>query len=146
MMNYEAAAQIGTFASALAAVIMIVVAIRAYRRQTNALVFLEYTKRYEVVMTLFPTEARRARLNLDGEIPEPNENLTVAVLRYLNLCSEEFYLCQRGYLAKDVWKIWEAELKRTLQSPLVKREWGALNNEFQAYPEFQLYVEAAQNK
>jgi hypothetical protein len=138
------AAQVGTFLSALAAVVMIAVAVRTYRRQTNAQIFLEYTARYERVMESFPGDGRRARLDLQGPAPNCSEELTLAVLRYLNLCSEEFYLCRRGYLARDVWTIWEDELKRTLRSPLVRREWKQLRGEFESYPAFVEYVDAAQ--
>ena len=143
-MTLEIVAQFGTFLSAIAAVAMIGVVIRTYRRQTNAQIFLEYTARYERVMASFPTSGRRARFDLDGPPPAPNEELALAVLRYLNLCSEEFYLWHRGYLAKDVWAIWEDELLRTLRSPLVRREWKDLRKEFQSYPEFLEYVDTVQ--
>jgi len=145
-MSLEVVAQIGTFASALAAVVAIAVAVRTYKRQTNAQVFLEYTKRYETVMQSFPVSARHARFDLEGEPPEPSEELTLSVLRYLNLCSEEFYLFKRGYLAGDVWQIWEGELRRTLGSPLVRREWVVLKREFASYPEFLSYVDRCQSQ
>jgi hypothetical protein len=124
----------------------IVIAIRVYRRQCNVQVFLEYTKRYTDIMNMFPAEARKARLDMFGEAPPKSDELSLAVLRYLNLCSEEFYLCKRKYLSKHVWKIWEAELKRTLTSTLVRREWTRLREEFHSYPEFVAYVEKAQRQ
>lgn len=145
-MDLQAAANIGAFVSALAAFFAILAAIWTYKRQMNAQVFLEYTARYENVMASFPTDGLRARLDLDGQPPEASEQLTLAALRYLNLCSEEFYLWRRGYLAKDIWLIWEAELKRTLRSPLFLREWKSLRREFQSYPEFLEYVDAAQRE
>jgi hypothetical protein len=95
-------------------------------------------------MNRFPQEALRARLNLSVEPPEKSDELSLAVLRYLNLCSEEFYLCKQKYLSNHVWGIWEAELKRTLSSPLFVREWEGLREEFRSYPEFLAYVEQAQ--
>ncbi len=68
------------------------------------------------------------------------------MLRYLNLCSEEFYLYKKKYLSSHIWRIWEAELKRTLSSPLVLREWAGLREEFRSYPEFLEYVERAQGE
>lgn len=124
----------------------IVVAIRVYRRQCNVQVFLEYTKRYTEIMNMFPVEGRKARLDSFGEAPPQTEKLSLAVLRYLNLCSEEFHLCKKKYLSKDVWRIWEAELKRTLASTLVRREWPKLREEFQSYPEFVKYVDKAQDE
>jgi hypothetical protein len=122
----------------------IVVAIRVYRRQCNVQVFLEYTKRYAEIMNMFPVEGRKARLDIFAEAPPKSDELSLAVLRYLNLCSEEFHLCKEKYLSKDVWKIWEAELRRTLASTLVRREWTRLREEFQSYPEFVKYVDKAQ--
>ena len=110
----------------------------------NAQLFLEYTKRYEEIMRSYPSEARNARLDLSGQAPPESEDLSAVVLRYLNLCSEEFYLCRKKYLSRDIWQIWERELRRTLRSPLLKREWQKLKVEFASYSEFAEYVETAQ--
>ncbi len=108
----------------------IVVGVVQYRRQCNAQVFLEYTTRYSEIMNRFPSEGLKARLNILATPPETSDELSLAALRYLNLCSEEFYLCRRKYLSSDVWGIWEAELKRTLSSPLFVREWAGIREEF----------------
>lgn len=143
-MDVQLVAAVGTSVSALAAAGGILVALHTYRRQVNANLFLKYADRYQEVMDSFPPGALEARLDVDGEPPEASEALSLAVLRYLNLCSEEFYLCKRGYLSEDVWKIWEAELERTVSSPLLKREWQKLRTEFVAYPEFRSYVDQVQ--
>lgn len=49
-------------------------------------------------MEALPGEAYQARFDLDQTLPPESEDLTGAVLRYLNLTSEEFYLWKRGYL------------------------------------------------
>jgi hypothetical protein len=141
--------QITAFATLLLvaiATLSIFVGVFIYRRQCNAQVFLEYTKRYSEVMNRFPREGLKARLNLSAEPPEKSDELSLAVLRYLNLCSEEFYLCKQKYLSNHVWGIWEDELKRTLSSPLFVREWEGLREEFRSYPEFLAYVEQAQRE
>lgn len=145
-MNLELAIQLATLISVIIGIITLFFAFYSYRRQMNAQVFIEFTGRYEKIMDGFPNSARVARLNLDAELPPESDELSMVALKYLNLCSEEFYLCKRGYLAKDVWKIWECELHRTLQSPLFMREWGKLSGEFGSYPEFRKYVEEVQGK
>jgi hypothetical protein len=115
-----------------------------YRRQCNVQVFLEYTKRYADVMNMFPSDGRSARIDLFKEPPPEIEELTLAVMRYLNLCSEEFYLWKNKYLSNGVWRIWEDELKRTLRSPLLRREWNKVRKEFESYPDFCKYVNDAQ--
>ena len=89
---------IGTLIATVIAAVGLIVGIRVYRRQMNAQVFIEYTKRYEKVLSSFPEVAQKVRFDLTGEPPAPNEEITKAVLRYLNLCSEEFYLYKQGYL------------------------------------------------
>jgi hypothetical protein len=131
-------AAIATAAGVIAAVII-------YRNQTNAQVFLEYTKRYEEIMSALPIAARVARTDSDSALPDATPELTFQILRYLNLCAEEFYLMQRGYLAREIWSIWDAELTRTLRTPLLMREWEKLRNEFSSYPAFQNYVRDLQS-
>ena len=77
-------------------------------------------------------------------LPPENPELSLCVLRYLNLSSEEFYLRKSGYLDKQLWAIWEDELKRTLRSGLVQREWQVLKREFDSYPDFQRFVTITQ--
>ena len=142
-MDLEFAIKIGTLISAVAGILTLFIGIRIYKRQTNTQIFLEYTKRYNEIMESFPPEARPARLSLEDKMPDQSEGLSISILRYLNLCSEEYYLCERGYLSKELWGIWEDELKRTLNSPLFVREWEGLRNEFLSYPEFLEFVDDA---
>lgn len=142
-MDLEFVIQIGALISAIAGVLTLFIGIRIYKRQTNTQIFLEYTKRYNEIMESFPPEARPARLSLEDQMPDQSEGLSISILRYLNLCSEEYYLCERGYLSKELWEIWEDELKRTLNSPLFVREWKDLRNEFLSYPEFLKFVDDA---
>jgi hypothetical protein len=88
----------------------------------NAQLFLEFTKRFEEVMQSFPKNTWPSRLNIEGKPPQKSKALSLSVLRYLNLCSEEYYLCQKGWLYKKTWEIWERELIRTLRTPLFLRE------------------------
>jgi hypothetical protein len=113
----------------------------SYIKQSNIQIFLQYTQRYENIMDCFPEDARFYRLNSNKELPPERSELTVAVLKYINLCSEEFYLRESGQLSKKVWNIWKEELDRTLQSNLVKREWPKIKNEFISYPKFQKYTD-----
>jgi hypothetical protein len=97
-------------------------------------------------MDSFPHETFRLRFDLDGELPPPSPELTICVLKYLNLCSEEFYLRKKGYIAKDVWSIWEDELIRTLRSRLFRREWESLRDEFVSFPDISGFVEKTMKK
>jgi hypothetical protein len=135
---------LGTLVASAATAAGLVIGIAIYRRQMNAQLFIEYTRRYDEIMGRLSSVARQSRLDLSSRPPEPSDELTLVVLKYLNLSSEEFYLCKRGYLSRRIWTIWEKELERTIQSPLFRREWKALRSEFDSYAEFQQYVDATQ--
>jgi hypothetical protein len=116
---------------------------KANRRQTNAQIFLDCVKRYEKIVESFPLEAWLLRFDPNNAPPEKPET-TQAALRYLNLCSEEFYLKRHQYFSEEIADIWDDLLKRTLRSALFKREWTILKNEFASDPNFTKYVEEAQ--
>ena len=145
-MNLELAVQVGTLVSLAVAAASLYFASQSFRRQMNAQVYLTYTERYERIMSSLPHDAWKARFNLTDELPEPSNELTFSVLKYLNLISEEYYLYRGGYLAWKVWTMWECELKRTINSRLIHREWKHLRHEFDSYPEFQKYVDKVQRK
>ena len=126
-------------------VIALIWGIVSYKNQMNAQLFLEFTKRFEEVMQSFPKNTWPSRLNIEGKPPPKSKALSLSALRYLNLCSEEYYLYKKHWLHKEIWKIWENELIRTLQTPLFIREWKTLAGEFESYPEFKEYVDKIQN-
>ena len=136
--------EIFTLLSISVGVIAFFIGLRQYHRQNHLNVFSHYTQRYGDIMESFPTEARSIRLDSNSELPPESEETTLAVLRYLNLCSEEYYLWRRGFLDKEIWGIWSEELERMLRSNLVRREWPKLKREFDSYTEFQEYLEALQ--
>lgn len=116
-----------------------------YHRNMNAQLFIAYTKRYDEVMEAFSAAC-------DGDCPTDlfvsppprSQRLTAAVVRYLNVCSQEFYLHRRRYLANDIWSIWEAEIERNLAGDLLQREWPALREEYASFSEFRAYVDGLQ--
>jgi len=131
--------------SAIVAFFTLLNAIRTFRRQMNAQIFIKYTERYEHVLEQFPEDALVARFDA-RVLPPPNPQLRLCVLKYLNLCSEEYYLTTHGYLAESLWRIWESDLKRIIASPLVQREWPLLRTEFLSHREFLEYVERVQRE
>ena len=147
-MSLELIIQIATLVSgiaSLAGIAGLIATIVIYKRQMTAMMFLEYTKRYEEIVDSFPANAWAYRLNSAEDLPVTSPELTKSILKYLNICCEEYTLSQKGYLAKDIWSMWEGIVKRVLRSPLFRREWPTLAVEFESYPEFSKYVEAVQN-
>ena len=146
MNNLEIAIRAATLVSVIVGIITLWIGVSRFKRQMNAQVFIEYTKRFDQIVSAFPAGAWCARRNAVSELPPPDPALKTACLRYLNLCAEELYLRSQRYLTDRVWRIWELELERTLRSSLFVREWVALRSEFDAYPEFQRYVDTAMRR
>ena len=109
----------------------------------NAQILMKYTERYEHILSQFPPDALTARFD-SKFLPAESTQLTLCVLKYLNLCSEEHYLRKHGYLSESLWCIWEGDLKRIIGSALLQREWSSLRKEFESHPDFLEYVERIQ--
>lgn len=129
---------LSAFTPAIAS-ISIIVAMFHFKKQMNVSIFIEYTKRYDALMDKFPENAFETRLNI-SELPQKSNKLTMASLKYLNLCCEEFHLFDQKLISKKIWEMWETEIIRVLRSPLFRREWDSLSNEFVSYPKFVAFV------
>lgn len=143
-MGLEIAVQIATLITLLLTAAALFFAFWSFRKQTNCQVYLAYTERYEAIMGSFPDGALESRLRLGETLPARSEDLSICLLRYLNLCSEEFFLYRSGFLSERIWTIWQPEIERMLRSPLFKREWQIIRAEFKSYPVFFAFVEKVQ--
>jgi hypothetical protein len=132
---------IGSIATALGVAFGVLV----YRRQMNAQLFLDYTKRFDELMRANDGSNDDFGTVMESRQPGATGPGHATLLRrYLNLCSEEFYLWRRGYLSTGIWAIWEREIVRTLRKPGLREWWKAERNQFASFKEFAEYVDAAQ--
>ena len=131
------------FATLLVALLAVMSALWVYYRQANAQIYIEYNKRYEQIMHDFP---QKVRLNFAQA--KPGDVCPRRVLLYLNLCSEEFYMWQEMYISHKVWTIWEGEIKRVLQTELIRSAWKDLSDseEFKSFKDFQKFVDEVQEE
>jgi len=127
-------------------VLSLLFAIRSYRRQVNAQIFFEIAKRYHEMLQTFPVQDWTSRLKPQEKLPEPTIELQAGVLRYLVIVHFAFILHELAYLSKDLWRILQAEHRRTLTSPLFVREWSGVRAEFNLCPTFVSYIESLQNE
>jgi hypothetical protein len=78
-------------------------------------VFLEYTRRFEAMSAELPMFIR---LNDPTGGIKPHEDpyfLESFMLRYLNICSEEWFLQKSGMITKEVWELWKHYIEGTLK-------------------------------
>jgi hypothetical protein len=139
----QLAIQIATLVSVILGFLGLMNAVNSYRRQMNVQILMKYTERYEHILEQLPEDAFTGRFDA-SVLPAESPQLTRCVLKYLNLCAEEYYLTCHHYLSGSLWKIWEGDLKRVLRSPLLEREWRRLRTEFVSNREFLAYVERVQ--
>jgi hypothetical protein len=139
-LSLQTVIQLATLISVVVGFSGLIITIKNYHKQMTVQILMQYTARYERILTDFPPSVFITRFSA-SELPVQDSKLTVCLLRYLNLCAEEYFLTKHNYLAKNLWKVWEADLKRTIASPLLQREWPLLRKEFESHIEFRDYVD-----
>ncbi|HEY0547084.1 MAG TPA: hypothetical protein VGC91_17025 [Pyrinomonadaceae bacterium] len=147
--GYVPIAQVlSTFIAAISvffAALGILKTMRNNKRQANSQIFLDCVKRYEKILESFPSKVWLERFNPSAAAMEESGQTRMAVLRYLNLISEEFYLTKQGYFSEGgIGDIWEDVLRDNLSTPLFIREWKALKDEFKSDRKFTNFVDLAQ--
>jgi hypothetical protein len=116
------------------------VALVNQRRQLNAQMFIEFSKRFEELLRLFPTEAWLANRRPDQVLPPPSKEITECTLYCLQFVNDVYHLHKAGYISNSLWRLWEREIKRTLRGPLFVREWSAVAPEFSHDKDFLDYM------
>lgn len=96
-------------------------------------------------MEAYPTDARALRLHADEEPPGESSELAAAALKYLNLCSESSISTREAIYRETSGIFGEDEMRRTLVSPLFRREWSKVRHEFDSYSEFARFVDHSQD-
>jgi hypothetical protein len=120
----------------------IVVALRNQRRQLNAQMFIEFSRRFQELLRLFPTEAWLANRNASQPLPPPSQELTDCTLYTIQLVADLHYLHKGGYITKNLWLLCEREIRPTLTGQVFQREWVGVAAEFAHNQEFVQYINA----
>jgi hypothetical protein len=121
------------------------VALINQRRQLNAQIFIEFSRRFEDLLRLFPTEARLANRTHSQRLPPSSPELTDCTLYCIQFIADVYHLHKAGYISKNIWTLWEGEIKRTLRGPVFRREWDGVSVEFAHNHEFLRYINTLMN-
>ena len=116
------------------------VALINQRRQLNAQMFIEFSHRFEELLRLFPTDAWLANRRPDQELPASSKEITECTLYCLQFVADVYHLHKAGYISKQLWRLWEREIQRTLKGPVFVREWNAVSAEFSHDKDFLDYM------
>jgi hypothetical protein len=111
------------------------------RRQLNAQMFIEMSRRFQDVLRMFQTEAWLANRNPSAPLPPPSQEITDCTLYCIQLIADVYHLRQGRYISKRLWTAWEREIKHTLEGPVFQREWKKVMVEFSHNGHFQAYLD-----
>jgi hypothetical protein len=111
------------------------------RRQLNAQMFIEISRRFQDVLRMFPTEAWLANRNPSARLPPPSQEITDCTLYCFQLIADVYHLRQGRYISKRLWSAWEREIRHTLEGPVFQREWRTVAVEFSHHGNFQRYLD-----
>jgi len=111
------------------------------RRQLNAQMFIEMSRRFQDVLRMFPTEAWLANRNPSAPLPPPSQEITDCTLYCIQLIADVYHLRQGRYISKRLWSAWEREISHTLEGPVFQREWKTVMVEFSHNESFQRYLD-----
>ena len=139
-MTTNTAVQFGQLGTLLIGSLGIGVALLNQRRQLNAQMFIEFSKRFEDLLRMFPTEAWLANRNPGQPLPPPSQELTDCTLYCIQFVADVYYLHKGRFISTRLWRIWEREIKRTLSGALFKREWENVQTEFSHDQQFSHYI------
>jgi len=138
--------QLGQLGTLLIGSLGVGVALRNQHRQLNAQMFIEYSRRFEDLLRLFPTEAWLANRNPGQPLPPSSQELTDCTLYCIQFIADVYYLHRGGYISTHLWLLWEREIERTLSGPLFRREWERVATEFSHDRDFLCYVGKLTNR
>jgi hypothetical protein len=140
-MSTDILVQLGQVGTLVLGSLGVWVALLNQRRQPNAQMFIEYSRRFQELLRLFPTDAWLANRNPSQSLPPSSRELTDCTLYTIQFIYDVYHLHKGGYIERRLWNLWEREIKRTLTGPLFRREWEGVAAEFAHNSEFREYIE-----
>jgi hypothetical protein len=123
----------------------VAIALLVNRQQLTTQIFLTVFSRYDELLEN-SSAGYWASLQPETELSEPNEELTMSVLRYYNNVFFMFFLYKWGRIPGKLWKIILPAVRRRLRSPAFLREWKVLQKEFEHLPDFSVFVRNIQHE
>lgn len=132
--------QVGQLGTLAIGSVGICVALLNQRRQLNVQMFIEFSRRFQDLLRLFPTEAWLANRNPSQPMPPRSQELADSTLYCLQFVYDVYHLHRGGYISKNLWKLCEREIRRTLTGRVFQREWTGIAAEFSHNQHFIQYM------
>jgi hypothetical protein len=133
------AAQLGTI---LVGFLGVAVTLRSHRRQMHAQMFIEFSSRLHHVLGSLPVQIWESNEDGDQPIPPRHDELTRSCMQCFHIMASLYFLNRGGYISPDLWRTWQRGIRRTMQGPLLRREWNAVERAFTHNPDFCRYMQS----
>ena len=140
-MIIDVLAKLGSAGTIAVGSLGIYVALRNQHRQLNAHTFIEFSKRFQELLRLFPTEAWLANRDSSKPMPPSSQELTDCTRYAMQLIADVYHLRKIGYISTRVWNVWERQIRQTLAGPVFHREWQGVSAEFAYSGHFVRYID-----
>src|SRR5689334_3576994 len=138
-MNSQNLIQLAQLGTILIGLLSIAVSLRSHRRQMHAQLFIEFSSRLHDVLGSMPAEAWVAG-DAPEAVPAASGQLTRSCLQCFHVIAALFFLRKGGYVPRTLWTTWQRGIKRTMQGPVLRREWAAAESVFSHNVEFCRYM------
>ncbi len=132
--------QLGQVGTLVVGSVGICVALINQHRQLNAQMFIEFSRRFQELLRLFPTEAWLANRSPHQPLPPSSQELRDCALYTIQFVADVYHLHKGRYISNRLWMLWEREIKRTLMGPIFLREWQSVAAEFAHDCDFLRYI------
>ena len=112
--------------------------------QSRLSFFQNYTNRYHKIMINLPVEIKSDSYSLLSVDEKEREILVRWIRAFYDLCSEEYYLNQMGYVDKEVWRLWKAGMEITFSSTSFVDAWKIIQASKYYDVQFATFIENLQ--
>jgi len=129
-------AQLGTIAIGFLGV---AVTLRSHRRQMHVQMFIEFSSRFHEVLGAMPVHVWMSFEGGGSTLPR-SEELTKSCLQCFHIVANLYHLHKAGYVSQELWKPWQRGFRRTMEGPVLRQEWLAVEAAFSHLPDFCGYM------
>ena len=103
-------------------------------------VFREYASRFDNNAETMPIHFRFGHVGKAAKFQNADEKH--AAIRYINLCSEEFFLAECGYVDPGIWKHWAANIIESFSNKDLWNIWKEQYGFYSNHDSFCKFIEA----
>jgi hypothetical protein len=125
----------------IVAVVIGLIEIRQMLKQIRLGSFAEYTKRYQEIILKFPSNYFADDFSFVGVSDDVREEIRRVVRAYFDLCSEEYFLHEKGYIPDEVWKEWATGIVHNFSLGHIYADWELVSTMPGMYGQFSEYIQ-----